>query len=59
MSPAHGKGGRPPLPGRVIQVKLPTALLAAIDADAGREGVTRAAWIRQACELRLEPARIP
>jgi len=53
VSPHHGKGGRPPMLGKVVQVKLPTALLAAIDTHASREGVTRSAWIRQACERQM------
>lgn len=49
-------GGRPAI-GDPIQIRIPADMLAAIDATAKAEGVTRSRWIRQALAARLHAAR--
>lgn len=49
-------GGRPPMEGQRVQAKLPTDLLAQVDAAAEATGVTRAEWIRRACTAALDSA---
>ena len=48
--------GRPAI-GDPIQIRIPADMLAAIDATAKSEGVTRSRWIRQALAARLLAAR--
>ena len=46
------RNGRPPV-GPQIKIAFPPGLLALIDEQAGREGVSRSAWVRIACEANL------
>lgn len=45
-------GGRPEI-GPAISIKVPTDILARIDAAATEAGSSRAEWIRQACAAAL------
>ena len=49
--------GRPAVAEKPTQVRIPADLLAAIDALAAAEGVTRSRWIRQALAARVAAAR--
>lgn len=46
------KVGRPAV-GSPIQIRIPAAMVEAIDRAAAAAGVTRSEWIRQACAERL------
>lgn len=46
------RGGRPAI-GDAVKIKLPADMLAAIDANAGRAGISRSEWIRRACAAAL------
>lgn len=48
--------GRPAV-GEPVQIRLPAAMLAAIDRLAGAEGVTRSQWVRQALAARIAAAK--
>ena len=51
------KPGRPAI-GPAFSLRLPAEMLAAIDADAKRWGVSRAEWIRGTCADRLAQDRV-
>lgn len=44
---------------QLVAMRWPRELLAAIDAAAADLGITRAAWIRTACQRRLEAETCP
>lgn len=50
--PAPAKPGRPAV-GDQIKIAMPADMLAAIDADATAQGVSRSEWIRRACAAAL------
>lgn len=52
VAPAPAKPGRPAV-GDQIKIAMPADLLAAIDADATAQGVSRSEWIRRACAAAL------
>ena len=50
-----GKPGKPgrPVVGDQVKIAFPAALLAAIDAAADAQGITRSEWVRRACAATL------